>query len=327
MMKKILASLAISSVLVTTSFASVNKEEAGLYKAITLSRAKIEKDFADGQRVNSILNNFFITLRANRDIEKVNILNSRVEKMIDDLNKKWVSATDKNYNLILNIYYRNKLLKDFHLKWVTTNNDSNSKKVVVTGTETTNKIITGNDSNKNIITGNNNNNNVIITWNSNNNNNNNSISNIISKWDVTQNTGTNTTKNETKSLSYTYMIPANWTEQKAGQGETILTSSNNEKDSVVMLITSYNNSFSDYANDFKAELRKDASLRNFSESNTTLNGKTAVKFSYNLSNEDSKTIYLAEYNGMILVVNATKKAKNNSSENINEIINSIKIDK
>lgn len=160
MIKKLLAFFIVFAILFPTTSA-YNKDEMLLYKAITLSRAKIEKDFPNGKQYNSYIKTFFDDLRKNNDIKKVRELDERLQKIISKYNS---NPNDRNYNLALNIYYRNKLLKDYLLKWVKENNSKNTN--------------SNNDNSWKIIIWNNNNSWKVIIENKNN-----SISEIISKWD------------------------------------------------------------------------------------------------------------------------------------------------
>lgn len=128
-MKKIFAFLISSIVLFSIWLNNVSaSNQADLYKAIILSKAKIKQDF--GEDYNKIIWKYFEKLRISQDISKVNELNSRLEKILEEYSKRWISATERNHNLILNLYYRTKILKDYHLKNIspkTTNSNSNIK--------------------------------------------------------------------------------------------------------------------------------------------------------------------------------------------------------
>lgn len=295
MIKKLLAFFIVFAILFPTTSA-YNKDEMLLYKAITLSRAKIEKDFPNGKQYNSYIKTFFDDLRKNNDIKKVRELDERLQKIISKYNS---NPNDRNYNLALNIYYRNKLLKDYLLKWVKENNSKNTN--------------SNNDNSWKIIIWNNNNSWKVIIENKNN-----SISEIISKWDQ------NLSKNNKGSTSYSYKVINWWNEEKVNQWETILTKNGSKKDTIVMIVANTENWFSKFKSDFRDELLKNGAIRNFSDNYVSLNWKSWYKFSYNLNN-DEKTIYLIEGNNMALVVNVTKKEGSDSQNQINEIINSIKI--
>lgn len=292
-MKKILAILMLSFVLLSTSKAN-SSEENSLYKAIVLSRYKIEKDY--WKNYNKTIQTFFENLRKNQDINRVNELDEKLKKLLSQSSK----IDEKRYNLIVNLYSRNKLLKDFHLKWVKNTSSTSSN------------IITWNNS-------------KVITWKNETKEENkktNSISDIIAKWD--NSLSKNNFSKEKKSLSYAYKIPKNWKEQKLENGETILTNEDgNQKNSVVFVVTDFENfsSFTSFKEEFKKEVLKDGAVRNFSESVANIAWKDSPVLNYS-ANWDEKSIYLVEHNSLVLIMNVTKK----TNIDISEIIKSIKIE-
>jgi len=50
-----------------------------------------------------------------------------------------------------------------------------------------------------------------------------------------------------------------------------------------------------------------------------------MNLNYTTNNDDEKTVYLVEYNNMVLVVEVTRKYRNSSNSKIREIIDSIRI--
>lgn len=118
MTKKILSLVVLFGIFIPNLTDAFNKDEMKIYKAIIVSRSKIEKDFPNWKSYNNSIKIFFERLRTNKDINKVNELDSKLEKYFS----KNKNTSDKNYNLALNIYYRNKLLKDYIFKSKNQNN-------------------------------------------------------------------------------------------------------------------------------------------------------------------------------------------------------------
>ena len=133
-MKKIITGIALGTVLLSNSaFANSAEEEMKLYKAVTLSRAKIERDFYNWANYNRVINDYFNRLRINKDKRKSEELDSRLKKaMAEYSGKSYLTAEDDRiYNLILNIYYRNILLKDYFLKDYNSNSNNNDIRVII----------------------------------------------------------------------------------------------------------------------------------------------------------------------------------------------------
>ena len=288
-MKKIITGIALGTVLLSNSaFANSAEEEMKLYKAVTLSRAKIERDFYNWANYNRVINDYFNRLRINKDKRKSEELDSRLKKaMAEYSGKSYLTAEDdKIYNLILNIYYRNILLKDYFLKDYNSNSNNNDIRVIIDKDR---------DNNRN------------------------------------NNSNNRTDYNRNGSLAYNYRVLSGWHQERVRDGEMrLLRGYNSEtQDSIHFLITDYNrySRFSDFADAYKDELTRDNNVRNLRSTSTTLDWKTAYRISYDTYDSDEKTVYLVEYNGMVLIVNATKKYKSPSSSNndITQIIDSIRI--
>lgn len=293
-MKKIFAAFLVSALLVSTSFANSKNEENRLYKAIILSRDKISKDFSKWDLYNRAIKKYFDELRISKDKKKMDDLESRLNKAIKFYSNKSLNINErKDYNIILNISYRLELLRKYILKWnYSSNNIINND----------NRLINENNSIKN------------------DNKNNNSIADLISDSNKI---------NNTRSLSYNFYIPKWWEKYKEWNGKTVVINKKaNYEDSISFIITDYDNyhSFYKFYEEFKKELLKSYN-RNFSYINTSLDWKNAYLFKFDNQDWDEKTIYIAEHNKMVLVVNATKKKNNSSSSNreISEIIESLKI--
>lgn len=318
-MKKLLASAIIASSLIVASVSANTKttDEAGLYKAVILSRAKIEKDF--GPSYNKTINTFFENMRVNPDFKKLDEIEARAERILNNSKNTY----DRNYNLVANVYYRIKLLKNYQLKGV------NVQATTTTTTNNSNTIITSNNTNNDIIKWPN-----LINNNSsttvNNTNNNSTITNIISSSDKLPNTSSSTSTNTSKSLSFSYAIPYKWKEYKRGD-EVILVdetySGSENQNSVNFIITDYSryNSVTNFRDEYKKELNKNYSVSDLNVSN--IDGKTTYALSYTVRNEE-RNVYFVEYNGMVLVINTVRR--NNiitNQDGIKEILNSIKISK
>lgn len=293
-MKKIFAAFLVSALLISTSFANSKNEENRLYKAIILSRDKISKDFSKWDLYNRAIKKYFDELRISKDKKKMDDLESRLNKAIKFYSNKSLNINErKDYNIILNISYRLELLRKYILKWnYSSNNIINND----------NRLINENNSIKN------------------DNKNNNSIADLISDSNKI---------NNTRSLSYNFYIPKWWEKYKEWNGKTVVIKKKvNYEDSISFIITDYDNydSFYKFYEEFKKELLKSYN-RNFSYINTSLDWKNAYLFKFDNQDWDEKTIYIAEHNKMVLVVNATKKKNNSSSSNreISEIIESLKI--
>jgi len=290
-MKKIITGIALGTVLLSNSaFANSAEEEMKLYKAVTLSRAKIERDFYNWANYNRVINDYFNRLRINKDKRKSEELDSRLKKaMAEYSGKSYLTAEDDRiYNLILNIYYRNILLKDYFLKDYNSNSNNNDIRVIIDKDR---------DNNRN------------------------------------NNSNNRTDYNRNGSLAYNYRVPSGWHQERIANGEMKLLRGYDydTQDSVHFLITDYNKyyRFSDFFDAYKDELTRDNNVRNLRSTSTTLDWKTAYRINYDNYNWDEKTVYLAEYNGMVLIINATKKYRSSYSSNndINDIINSIEIAK
>ena len=291
-MKKLLAIVALMAIIfsnvsstIALDTATSSSSEAELYKAIILSRAKIERDFSNWDYYNRIITNFFTDLRLKKDHRIIDDLENRLNRIIANYSWRYLNyQEEKAYNLVLNIYYRTRLLKYYILKW--NYNTPDRDQIYVPDIRR--------DDNRN----------------NNNNNRNNSYD---------------------RSLAYSYSIPSGWRESNETRSQVTLTDENysTRGDTVNFKIEDYSkySSFRDYFEEYKRELNRDYSVRNLRDSSTTIDGKSAYRFDYSLNNWDDKTIYLVEYNGMILVVNITKKYRNSSNNRINDIVNSIRIAK
>ena len=70
-MKKIIVALVLAFSIIWTSFANTSKDEAVLFKAIILSKAKIEQNYAEGKKYNKIIASFFAELRTTKNYSKI----------------------------------------------------------------------------------------------------------------------------------------------------------------------------------------------------------------------------------------------------------------
>lgn len=297
-MKKIIVALVLAFSIIGTSFANTSKDEATLFKAIVLSKAKIEQNYAEGKKYNKIITSFFAELRTTKNYSKINELDEKLTKLISNYkNKNYLSREDeKIYNVILNIYYRNKLLKDYVFKWQV-NNSNIISNIIWDNTNKTNENSKTNNS---------------------------TASEIISKTDKIANESTTVTN----SLRYSYSIPIAWSEKKYDNWDISLTNNDSVNKSNVSFVTTNlkNSSLSSFTNDLKNEILKNNSVRNLSESYETIDWKSANKISYNLIEWEYKNIYIVEYNWVALVITTTENSQI-ISNNISDIIRSIKISK
>lgn len=295
-MKKIIVALVLAFSIIGTSFANTSKDEATLFKAIVLSKAKIEQNYAEGKKYNKIIASFFVELRTTKNYSKINELDEKLTKLISNYkNKNYLSREDeKIYNVILNIYYRNKLLKDYVFKWQV-NNSNIISNIIWDNTNKTNENSKTNNS---------------------------TASEIISKTDKIANESTTVTN----SLRYSYSIPRAWSEKKYDNWDISLTNNDSVNKSNVSFVTTNlkNSSLSSFTNDLKNEILKNNSVRNLSESYETIDWKSANKISYNLIEWEYKNIYIVEYNWVALVITTTENSQI-ISNNISDIIRSIKI--
>ena len=197
-MKKIIVALVLAFSIIGTSFANTSKDEATLFKAIVLSKAKIEQDYAEGKRVNQIIASFFANLRSTKNYSKINELDEKLTTLVSNYkNKNYLSREDeKIYNVILNFYYRTKLLKDYVFKWQV-NNSNIISNIIWDNTNKTNENKTNETSKTN----------------------NSTASEIISKTNKIANESTTVTN----SLRYSYSIPRAWSEKKYDNGDISLT--------------------------------------------------------------------------------------------------------
>lgn len=302
-MKKIIVALVLAFSIIGTSFANTSKDEATLFKAIVLSKAKIEQDYTEGKRVNQIISSFFANLRSTKNYSKINELDEKLTTLVSNYkNKNYLSREDeKIYNVILNFYYRTKLLKDYVFKWQV-NNSNIISNIIWDNTNKTNENKTNETSKTN----------------------NSTASEIISKTNKIANESTTVTN----SLRYSYSIPRAWSEKKYDNGDISLTNNDSVNKSNVSFVTTNlrNSSLSSFTNDLKNEILKNNSVRNLSESYETIDWKTANKISYNLIEWEYKNIYVVEYNWVALVITTTENSQI-ISNNISDIIRSIKISK
>lgn len=313
-MKKLLASAIIASSLIVASVSANTKttDEAGLYKAVILSRAKIEKDF--GPSYNKTINTFFENMRVNPDFKKLDEIEARAERILNNSKNTY----DRNYNLVANVYYRIKLLKNYQLKVVNSNTSVNTNK---------NDVIKGTNQINNTI-----NDNIIRGINQQNSNTNSSISNIISnnsKLPNSENSSTN--QNSKNSFSFSYNIPQWWKEYKKWD-EVLLVdevySNPANQNSISFIITDYKkyNSFENFRDEYRKELERNYySVSDFGTNN--IDGKItyAIRYFYN---SEERVVYLTEYDKMALVTNAIRRNSTISNQDgIKEILNSIKISK
>ena len=124
-MKKLLAIVALMAIIfsnvsstIALDTATSSSSEAELYKAIILSRAKIERDFSNWDYYNRIITNFFTDLRLKKDHRIIDDLENRLNRIIANYSWRYLNyQEEKAYNLVLNIYYRTRLLKYYILKW------------------------------------------------------------------------------------------------------------------------------------------------------------------------------------------------------------------
>lgn len=324
-MKKILTSAAIlSSIIVTSVSANTSiKDEPGLYKAVILSRTKIEKDFTNWKSYNNAINTFFEDLRVKPDYKKINDLEARLDNAIK--NYEW-KIYDRNYNLIFNIYYRLKLLKNYQLKGNIVNN-SNNNSIITWTNNSQNSIITWTNNSSNST------NNNIIVWENlkNTKKDNSNIKNIISTSSSLPNQTTDSKTNSisNKSLYFKYKIPVNWV--KYDKGETTLLvdeTYSNYKNSVSFVITDYSkyNSVENYRDEYKKELeRRYNNVRDLNSIYIDWKNTYVIRY-YNWSEETN--VYFTEYNGLVLVTNAVRRnSAISNNDPMTEIINSLIISK
>ncbi|PZM84924.1 hypothetical protein DLH72_02735 [Candidatus Gracilibacteria bacterium] len=459
-MKKLLLSVFLSLFIFSNSFANSKQEELKLYKAIIVSKNKIEKDFTDGKIYNKAIDNLFTELRISRNKTKIDDLERRLTNAISKFSGKtyMTAKEDREYNLVLNLYYRTKLLKEYILKGNYSTQNNNSSSSSSSDRPSILDIINNNQSNNTkkgslafnytipngwkeqeiskgetvLYDGNNRNdlnsvsflitnydkypsfysfredykkelsksnsvrnlssyiskidgkNSYVYTYNLTNGNekeihlvdynnmllvinitkkyrntSNKDINTIIdsikisdsianlensSKKDkpsasdiikennkITNNNSSGSNTSSSRYLSYSYQIPNGWSEYKTGKnGETVLYNGRNtgDKDSVSFIISDYDrySSFYNFKEDYKNELLKMNSVRNFRDYSSSIDGKDSYVFEYSLNNGDEKQVILADYNNLTLVINITKRT-NNSTNEIKEIINSVRINK
>ena len=67
-----------------------------------------------------------------------------------------------------------------------------------------------------------------------------------------------------------------------------------------------------------------SSVRDFSSNTTSIDGKSAYEMNFK-ENNNERTTYLVEYNGMILIIDITRKHWSNHQ--VREIIDSLRINK
>lgn len=293
-MRKIFSlTLAIFMVFISsTAFAGEKKstEELKLYKSIIISKDKIETDF--GAIYNTKITKFFENLRTTKNKTKVEELDKRLSKAVKNFsNKNFLTAEEaKIYNLVLNLYFRNKLLKDYQLANISAS----------TSTST-------------VINSSTNNNSTTI--------NNSTVSEIISKTNWAS-----STTSITNNISFSYSLLKDWTENKSNS-QIVLT--NKDKTESINILTSEYGNYSNFANfrdAYKTELLKNWNIRNFFEKQSYLDWKTAYVFSYDILNWETKQVYLVDFNGMVVVVTTSQKY-NSISSDIVKIIDSFKITK
>lgn len=298
-MKKLLTSAIIASSLVFWTISANNNinDEAGLYKAVILSRAKIEKDF--WANYNKTINNFFENMRAKPDFKKIDEIEARAEKFLNNYKS---GSYDKNYNLVANVYYRIKLLKNYQLKDVVKNyNNSNV-------TKTQNSEVKKDD---------------VIKWVNQITTTNNNITNIISNNSKIPN---QSNSNSSKNLSFSYKLPQNWKEYKKWD-EILLVDETYSKfqNSISFIITDYskNNSFENFKDEYRKELEKNYSVYNYNSNNIDWKTTYALKYNYN---SEERIVYLVEYNGKVLVINSIRRNSSiSNNDTMKELLDSVKI--
>lgn len=337
-MKKIFLSLILVFTLFIGNVSAINQnpEEAKLYKAIILSKAKIEKDFFNWSVANKAIEDFFKKLRVSPDYKKIDDLEKRITKAMNLYQWK---TYDKNYNLVSNIYYRVKLLKDYQLKDSFNSSLKNLNNSILNNS---NSIINSSNSNNSSSK-----NDDIIRWinqkvektddniirgeNQKIKTDDNKISNIISNNNKLPNISSNNVvkNNVEKSLSFSYLIPSWWKEYNKNE-ETILVDENfsTNQNSMSFLITDYTNynSFESFRDSYRDELSKRFYVQD-EKNYQNIDWKTTYALKY-YENGADKVVFLSEYNGMILITNmAVRNSSVWSKKDLNDILNSIKIKK